>query len=199
MEKDLWARITAGESQAYTELYNTYADVLYAYGMKIHANQEVVAEAIQLLFIKIFSRRMFLSKPNSMKAYLLTSVKRLILEQLDGRPSRVISFDDLQKGSSLERYNFDLEIDPQSMMIRGEDDKKRLDTLQQALRKLTKQQREVLYLRYYKNMSSEEVAEVIGTNSQVVRNMTYKIIKKLREENIFYKSLITVILSQHNW
>lgn len=199
MEKDLWARITAGESQVYTELYNTYADVLYAYGMKIHANQEVVAEAIQLLFIKIFTRRMFLSKPNSMKAYLLTSVKRLILEQLDGRPSRVISFDDLQKGSSLESYNFDLEIDPQSMMIRGEDDKKRLDTLQQALRKLTKQQREVLYLRYYKNMSSEEVAEVIGTNSQVVRNMTYKIIKKLREENIFYKSLITVVLSQHNW
>lgn len=199
MEKDLWKQIVAGESHAYTELYNTYADVLYAYGMKIHANEELVAEAIQLLFIKIFSRRAFLSKPNSMKAYLLISVKRIILSQLDSRSSRIISFDDSHKGSLVESYSFDLEIDPQSMMIRSEDDKQRLDTLQQALRKLTKPQREVLYLRYYKNMSSEDVAEVIGTNSQVVRNMTYKIIKKLREENIFYKSLIIAILSQQNW
>lgn len=199
MEKDLWAQITAGESHAYTELYNTYSDVLYAYGMKIHANEELVAEAIQLLFIKIFSRRAFLSQPNSIKAYLLTSVKRIIISQLDGRSLRTVSFDDLHKGSSVENYNFDLEIDPQSMMIQGEDDKQRLDTLQQALRKLTKQQREVIYLRYYKNMSSEEVGEVIGTNSQVVRNMTYKIIKRLREENIFYKSLFIAILSQQNW
>lgn len=199
MEKDLWKQIAAGESHAYTELYNIYANVLYAYGMKIHANEEVVTEAIQLLFIKIFSRRAFLSRPNSMKAYLLISVKRLILEQLDGRQSRVVSFDDLNKGGSMENYNFDLEIDPQSMMIRGEDDKRRIDTLQQALLKLTKQQREVIYLRYYNNMSSEEVAEIIGTNSQVVRNMTYRIIKKLREDNIFYKSLIIAILSQQNW
>lgn len=199
MEKDLWKRIVAGENHAYTELYNTYADVLYAYGMKIHANEELVTEAIQLLFIKLFSRRAFLSQPNSMKAYLLTSVKRLILEQLDGQPSRVISFDDLHKGSLVDNYSFDLEIDPQSMIIQREDNKQRLDTLQQALRRLTKQQREVIYLRYYKNMSSEEVGEVIGTNSQVVRNMTYKIIKRLREENIFYKSLIISILSQQNW
>lgn len=199
MENNLWKRIIAGESHAYTELYNTYADVLYAYGMKIHANEELVAEAIQLLFIKLFSRRAFLSQPNSIKAYLLMSVKRIIISQLDGRSLRTVSFDDLYIGSSVENYNFDLEIDPQSMMIRGEDDKHRLDTLQQALRKLTKQQREVIYLRYYKNMSSEEVGEVIGTNSQVVRNMTYKIIKRLREENIFYKSLIIAILSQHNW
>lgn len=199
MEKDLWKRIVAGESQAYTQLYNTYADVLYAYGMKIHANEELVAEAIQLLFIKIFSRRAFLSQPKSMKAYLLTSVKRIILSQLEGQSSRVISLDDPDKGSWDEHYTFDLEIDPQSLMIRGEDDKQRLETLQQALRKLTRQQREILYLRYYKNMSGEEVAQVIGTNSQVVRNMTYRIIKKLREENLFYKSLIIALLSQQNW
>lgn len=198
MEKDLWERITAGENHAYTELYNTYADVLYAYGMKIHANEELVTEAIQLLFIKIFSRRAFLSQPNSMKAYLLTSLKRIILSQLNGMSSRVISFDDWHNDNLAKNYNFDLDIDQQSMMIRDEDDKQRLDTLQRALQKLTKQQREVIYLRYYKNMSSEEVAEVIGTNSQVVRNMTYKIIKKLREENIFYKSLIILILSQQN-
>lgn len=199
MEKDLWKRIVAGENHAYTELYNTYADVLYAYGMKIHPNEELVTEAIQLLFIKIFSRRLFLSQPNSMKAYLLTSVKRIIVSQLNGRSSRVLSLDDLYTVSLEEDYAFDLEIDPQSMMIRGEDDKQRLKTLQQALQKLSKQQREVIYLRYYKNMSSEEVAEVIGTNSQVVRNMTYKIIKRLREENILYKSLIFTILSQPNW
>lgn len=199
MEKDLWERIVAGENSAFSELYDEYADILYAYGMKINANSELVTESIQLLFIKIFSRRIFLSKPNSMKAYLLTSVKRIIMSQLSGRSSKIISFDDLHISCSADNYNFDLEIDPQSLMIKGEEDRQRLGSLQEALRKLTKQQREVLYLRYYKNMSSEEVAQVMGTNSQVVRNLTYRIIKKLREENIFYKSVIIAILAQQNW
>lgn len=199
MEKDLWGRITSGDSSAYSELYNSYADVLYAYGMKINANDELVSEAIQLLFIKIFSRRQFLSRPNSTKAYLFTSLKRIMLNQLEGKSVKIISLDDLCRNGSESRYNFDLEIDPQSMMIQNEDELLRVDILQQALNKLSKEQREVIYLRYYKNMSSEEVGEIIGTNSQVVRNITYKIIKKLREENIFYKSVIITILSQQNW
>lgn len=198
MEKDLWERITAGESPAYTELYNSYADMLYAYGMKMNANEELVTEAIQLLFIKLFSRRAFLSRPTSIKAYLFTSLKRVMLNQLEGKSSKVLSFDDLKGGMPEADYNFDLEIDPQSMMIHDEDELRRVSTLQQALGKLTKQQREVIYLRYYKNMSSEEVSEIIGTNSQVIRNMTHKIIKKLREENIFYKSLIIYILLHQN-
>lgn len=198
MKKDLWGRITSGDSSAYSELYGSYAGVLYAYGMKINENEELVSEAIQLLFIKLFSRRKFLSRPNSTKAYLFTSLKRIILNQLEAKSSNVISLDDLFRNGSESSYSFDLEIDPQSMMIRNEDELRRVDTLQQALNKLSKEQREVIYLRYYKNMSSEEVGEVIGTNSQVVRNMTYKIIKKLREENIFYKSIIIAILSQQN-
>lgn len=199
MEKDLWGRITSGDSSAYSELYGSYAGVLYAYGMKINANNELVSEAIQLLFIKIFSRRKFLSRPNSIKAYLFTSLKRIILSQLERKSLNAISLDDLHSSGSESSYSFDLEIDPQSMMIRNEDELHRVDTLQQALNNLSKEQREVIYLRYYKNMSSEEVGEIIGTNSQVVRNMTYKIIKKLRKEDAFYKSLIIAILSQQNW
>lgn len=199
MEKDLWGRITSGDSSAYSELYGSYAGVLYAYGMKINANNELVSEAIQLLFIKIFSRRKFLSRPNSIKAYLFTSLKRIILSQLERKSLNAISLDDLHSSGSESSYSFDLEIDPQSMMIRNEDELHRVDTLQQALNNLSKEQREVIYLRYYKNMSSEEVGEIIGTNSQVVRNMTYKIIKKLRKEDTFYKSLIIAILSQQNW
>ena len=46
---------------------------------------------------------------------------------------------------------------------------------------LTKQQREVLYLKYYKKMSPEEIAQVMGLTSRTVYNTTHMAISSLRE------------------
>lgn len=43
------------------------------------------------------------------------------------------------------------------------------NTLQRVLGKLNKQQREVIYLRYYKNMSSEEAGSLNIIISQLVK------------------------------
>lgn len=59
-------------------------------------------------------------------------------------------------------YQFDLEIDIETAIIRSELEKEQLEVLQKELNNLTKQQREVLYLKYYKKMSPEEIAQVMG-------------------------------------
>lgn len=46
---------------------------------------------------------------------------------------------------------------------------------------MTKQQREVLYLKYYKKMSPEEIAQVMGLTSRTVYNTTHMAISSLRE------------------
>ena len=52
---------------------------------------------------------------------------------------------------------------------------------QKELNNLTKQQREVLYLKYYKKMSPEEIAQVMGLTSRTVYNTTHMAISSLRE------------------
>ena len=50
---------------------------------------------------------------------------------------------------------------------------------------LTKRQQEVLFLRYYENLSNDEIAEVMGISKQSVSNLLLKSINVLRENWIF--------------
>ena len=62
-------------------------------------------------------------------------------------------------------YRFDLEIDIETAIVRSELEREQLEVLQKEINGLTKQQREVLYLKYYKKLNSDEIAEVMGLTS----------------------------------
>ena len=49
-----WDKIQQGDEEAFRQLYEQYADLLYAYGMKIARDDTLVTEARQSLFVYIF-------------------------------------------------------------------------------------------------------------------------------------------------
>ena len=49
-----WDKIQQGDEEAFRQLYEQYADLLYGYGMKIAGDDTLVTEAIQSLFVYIF-------------------------------------------------------------------------------------------------------------------------------------------------
>lgn len=73
-------------------------------------------------------------------------------------------FTSLDEVNSSE-YRFDLEIDIETAIVRSELEREQLEVLQKEINGLTKQQREVLYLKYYKKLNSDEIAEVMGLTS----------------------------------
>ena len=50
-------KIQQGDEEAFRQLYEQYADLLYGYGMKIAGDETLVTEAIQSLFVYIFEKR----------------------------------------------------------------------------------------------------------------------------------------------
>jgi RNA polymerase sigma-70 factor (ECF subfamily) len=49
-----------------------------------------------------------------------------------------------------------------------------------ALEGLSHRQKEIIYLKYYQNLSYEEVSEIMNINYQVARNLLYQAIKSLK-------------------
>jgi RNA polymerase sigma-70 factor (ECF subfamily) len=49
-----------------------------------------------------------------------------------------------------------------------------------ALERLSSRQKEIIYLKYYQNLSYEEVSEIMNINYQVARNLLYQAIKSLK-------------------
>ena len=58
-----WSDITEGRECAYRLLYERFSDLLYGYGMKIVADEAMVVDAIQSLFMNIFEKRKRLAAP----------------------------------------------------------------------------------------------------------------------------------------
>ncbi|WP_294476937.1 RNA polymerase sigma factor [uncultured Bacteroides sp.] len=185
-----WRKIQQGDEEAFRQLYDQYADLLYGYGMKIAGDDALVTDAIQSLFVYIFEKRKTCAVPQSISAYLCVSLRHMIVNALKKENSGVFkSLDELDAND----YPFDLEIDIETAIIRSELEKEQLEVLQKELNNLTKQQREVLYLKYYKKMDSEEIARVMGITSRTVYNTTHMAINQLRER--LSKSFLIAMLA----
>lgn len=178
MEEQFWDRIRKGDEKAFCVLYDEYADMLYSYGMKILADENLVSDAVQSLFIYLFEKRKTISEPNSISAYLCVSLRRLIL--LEIRKKKKIG-DVFLEDLPLLDYNFKIEIDAEETILRREYEQSVIAALQKALDDLTNQQREIIYLKYFKGMCNSEVASVLNLSVQTVKNTTSQALGRLRK------------------
>ncbi|MGL4229318.1 MAG: RNA polymerase sigma factor [Tannerellaceae bacterium] len=188
----LWSEIQEGDELAFKSLYDNYADLLYSYGMLIVSDEERVADAIQDLFAYLFEKRKNLSQPNSIKAYLMVSLKRLLLNQSKSK-SFYTSFLSLTT-LCRQTYDFNLDIDYQAEQEQVDFEEQRVKSLQDGLNSLKPKQREMLYLKYYKGLSTEEIAEVMEVSHSVVYATVKRGIAKLREKSSICLILLFTLL-----
>ena len=176
-----WSDIVEGREEAFTMLYDLYSDLLYGYGMKIVPDEDVVMDAIQSLYMNIFEKRKHLSVPTSIAAYLCRSLKNILINELQSASVRnTRQLDETLKAD----YDFDLELDAEGAMIAGENERERFDIFQAELGKLSHQQREMLYLRYYKGLEIGEIAEILAVSKRTVYNTTNNALSRLRENPV---------------
>lgn len=192
MNDQFWNRIKKGDEESFRVLYEQYADTLYSYGMKITANDDIVSNAIQSLFIYLYEKRENLSVPNSIAAYLCVSLKRMILLELK---KNAVLGDVLVDDISSSDCQFQLDINVEETMMNTEYQEELLGSLQDALDQLTKRQREIVYLKYFKEMTNSEIATVMGLNVQTIKNTTSQALARLRQVKTLAQSYLTTIVS----
>lgn len=192
-----WCDIVEGREAAYNDLYDCYSDLLYGYGMKIIADEAAVMDAIQTLFMNIFEKRKSLSAPNSIAAYLCRALKNLLINEMQSATTRnTCKWDDEETAAD---YDFDLQPDAESAIIANESNNDRFRVFKEELGKLSRQQREILYLRYYKGLAIEEVAEILAVSKRTVYNTSNNALTRLRENKVlaryFGEAAIAFLLS----
>lgn len=183
---DLWKDFLKGEVEAYEQLFKAYYSDLYGYGLKLSKRPELVKDTIQELFVKLWERRERLSEVDSIKGYLLVSLRRMLLRKLKN-DSLTTLMDDKQK-ENLENLQFSAE----EIVINKEIEYEQKRELLEALELLPDRQKEVLFLRYYNGMNYEEIQQILSINYQSVRNHVYRATSKLKDilEERLYKIVI---------
>lgn len=172
--KLLWEKILSGDEIALGKLFNNTFDSLYNYGYRVIPNSENVKDAIQEVFFQIWKYRKKLSQPDSVRAYLFISLRRELLNKKMAyqRREKVHNHYYNEEFDALISYNDWEEI----LNLEKEESKE----LKKSIENLTPRQKEVIYLKYFEGLSTEELSQVLQVRAQSIYNLAFNAINNLR-------------------
>lgn len=183
----LWKRIKAGETKAFDELYQLYADMLFSFGMIYSKDRELVKDCIHDLFFDLFKYRKNLSDNDHIRNYLFKSLKRKIQAPKTGKLSLV--------------YTEDIREENEQKVVpwaneEGEIQEENIEKIKRIIAKLSDHQQEVLNLKFQVGLSYPEIAKIMEISVESVRTLVYRSVKTIREElNVTSSALILFSLS----
>jgi len=173
----LWERFKNGDRNALSLIYKSNYSFLYDYGYRIIRNHDIVRECIQELFFNIITHIDSLSTPRSIRAYLIASLRRKLFNRVEYDHN--YQFMDESSG-----YSFDLVNSHEDFIIDEEIDSLKKSELQININKLPAREKEIIYLKYFKNMEYEEITKIMGIHYDSARKLVSRSIKNLRD--MFY-------------
>ena len=164
-----------GNSDSFLAIYENNYQSLFSYGFSLTADRELTKDCIQELFMEMWKTRLTLNKNvSNIRSYLFTWLRRNIfheLSRLSGEKNNHSQFEDSL--SNILPYD-DLLIAFQ----KTEEDKFKL---QSALKKLSKGQLEVVRLKFFENLSYDEIASKTSLSVRTIYNLIYEALVHLRE------------------
>ncbi|TKG95882.1 sigma-70 family RNA polymerase sigma factor [Puteibacter caeruleilacunae] len=172
LDKEIWQRFKGGDEKAFAYIFDVYFDQLVDYGRRFTKDKQLIKDAVQDLFLELARRREKLSVVDNIVAYLLKSVRLRIFRMLEKANNS--GTDDYQ--IKLEEFYMQF-----GTVEEKEDLEHKINHISTALNELPARQKEVLYLKFYKNLSNLEISEVMDLKYQSVGNTIQKALNKLRD------------------
>lgn len=171
----LWEKFISGDETVFSQLYKLCYRDLYAYGLSLGMDQELVKDTIQDIFFKLYTKKIHLKNNISLKPFLFRSMKNAFINHLikDGREIPLVDGE----------YDFSFSYTIEDSIISDESQRILINRVKLIMSSLSPRQTEVIYLRFLHEMDFVEIAEVLGMGVQAARNLLFRALKKMREEH----------------
>ncbi|MEP3836218.1 MAG: sigma-70 family RNA polymerase sigma factor [Algibacter sp.] len=182
LNNNLWEEFVAGKAEAFQQFYTTYFDELYSYSFKIFPNQDFAKDCVQDMFVSLYERKAFLTKPNNLRNYLYQSVRNVAYRKLE----RENKYKDLK----IDKFKYIVENET----FNEESIDRKKEILSVLIRNLSKRQQEILFLRFARGFDYQEIGDLLGIDKSSVRKQVYRAIKKIRNSKDFSKPIDVMLM-----
>ena len=165
-----------------------YFKRLTNYGHKFSADGEFIKDCVQELFLELWQYRRRLSATDSVKGYLFVSLRRRIARSSGQNHI-------FQAAMSLdEALPFQISFDVQAEGIDSETERLQIQRLNRWVNALPSRQKEVIYLKFYQNLSTADMATVLGIQPQTAANLLHRAIVSLRKSGLAESTLLLLVV-----
>jgi len=167
---DVIERARGGDRGAFAELYDTHVEAVYRYVLYRVREPSDAEDLTSDVFTRAFANiHRYRWQGKSFLAWLYTIARNAVTDRRR-RTRPTVELDNAyglaQDGPTAHDH-----------AVRGE----QVDALRGAVKYLTSEQQEVLALRFVENMSSRQVANVLGKNEGAIRALQFRALGRLRK------------------
>ena len=173
-EEQLWKHFTGGNEKALEELIRLFGKPLALYGRKLVKDDPLIQDCIQEVYIQLWQYRAGLRQVTEIRPYLFTCLRRKIISALKRQSIFVSNSHELE-------LPFLIEFSIEAQLIENELEAERVQTINRFINQLPKRQKEAVYLRFFENMSNDEIAGVMGIKYQTATNLIHEALASLRQ------------------
>lgn len=166
MSDFLFQKIIEGDTAAYSILYKEYYKRLFNYGFKFTQNKDLIEDSVQEVFMDLWQKNQKLKDIEYPQAYVFTAFRftlfKKIKKEIKPLPGDMTGTDD------------DVYFSQEHVIISRESNVEEQRKIENAINTLTPRQHEAIYLRFFENMSYEDVARTLKISVKA----TYKIMAR---------------------
>lgn len=163
------------DKNAFLTVYRNYYAQLFRYGFSLTSDKELTKDSIQELFLEIWNARTDFKEVRNVRSYLFTWLRRRISRKLSLQ-TRQKYVEERQNVGDVNQSSYE------ELLIAFQSAEEKKEKLARALANLTRKQVEIIRLRFFENLSYEEIAAKTLLTTRTIYNLTYEAIHRLREE-----------------
>lgn len=176
-EISYWKCMLEGDQNAFLNIYNKYYQSLFRYGFYLCKDKELTKDCIQELFLELWNKSSTINKNvQDIRTYLFTWLRRKL--------SKAVSASIRQKAKqTFAGPEENEEPSYEELLIAFQNNECRKRMLEEALCHLTKTQLEIVKMKYFDNLSHEEIATKTALTRRTVYNTIYEALRRLRTDS----------------
>ena len=171
-DEQIWKMISTGDRTAFGFVFKTLAKDLFKYGCKFTLNKSIIEDVIQDTFIGLWNNRERTKIEKSIKFYLITAFRRELIRRISAERK----FDGLEDCSD----NYFIQVSHLDLNLQDQENLQRDSDLHDAIGQLTSRQKEAIYLKYFVELTYEEIAVALDMQVPSLYNLIMKAMRSLK-------------------
>ncbi len=186
-DKDLAGQIKLGNQIAFAVIYDRYHKQLYALAYRYLKSQEMAEDAVQEVFVNLWTNRIKIDETLNLKGFLFKTGKNYILNTIRNNQRAIEKNYEILMDTVLH------DIDQEQL-----DESVAMTTLiEKAVETLSPQRKLIFFLKTNEELSNKEIGERLNISVNTVKVQYFQILKEIREyvsKNMLSSALLISIL-----
>ena len=182
-DEQLVILLKKGDQQAFTEIYNRYAESLAGFAASKLYNLNDAKDILHDVFVKLWENRDGLYIASNLQSYLFTIIRHRIIDKIRKNITREEYASVRQSLTAVYEQTIDKQVEAKELQ----------QTIEKSLDQLPPRVKEIYKLSRDKGLSNHEIAEKLNLSEQTIKNQLSVALKHLRKSLTGFASFAFIL------